>query len=94
MIRKSDDDERERGRERRTKLVVCCIVVSHFLAYCKQAVNVSAEKKTIAQVTGKEKRKREREEKRERHVDERKLELNTCGHFCPEKITLSMSFLL
>jgi hypothetical protein len=41
-------------------------VVSHFLAYCKQAVNVSAEKTTIAQVTEKRRKKEEREEERKR----------------------------
>ncbi len=55
--------ERERGKK---KWVVCCIVVSHFLAYCKQAVDVSAEKKTIAQVTEKRRKKEEREEERKR----------------------------
>jgi hypothetical protein len=42
-------------------------VVSHFLAYCKQAVNISAEKKTIAQVTEKKKKKR-RERRREKEM--------------------------
>ena len=42
--RESREGERERERGRK-KRVDCCIVVSHFLACYKQAVNVSAERR-------------------------------------------------
>ena len=98
MIRKSDDDGRERERVGETNKISSLLHRGISLFSVLQTGRQRfCRKKTIAQVTEKKKREREREEKRRekgRHVDERKLELNTCGHFCPEKITLSMSFLL